>query len=968
MMLCNVFFKEYFRELNKEGGVTLGFTVKSSKPFPNNVSLIPTDLNFEISAYKDNGEATQDYDAYTLNYLIMSDGHTMPASVPFNWNWVERDNLKREAGIMAVNRDTFMGFLSSKLSSSLARLAWKPKCSFSVNLIEAKVGTSFNRDISPQKFQTIGSGLILLTYSYISSDKSERWFGLNWGNWSVTYKASCYASVSGKVITIVAGVNARCHLNVDGGVTEGNWASYQITTTYTIGVTSDGTLVVTQNNPQVIDQSEKPDISVWSKIVSAGQIVGCINGIQRNLKSWLKNFGTGFADDIAKMLKGSQGWVFPGGKSYAFNDVQFSDNQDLVADLLYVTPKVSKAIRNHLVSISRPPENDVVAKKTSASPEAYCRMSPDTTTMTPKYTITASTELMDNYKQSEVISPQKKFRAVQTDRDLALLFSIGTDGIFYLIEQRTDHETGWERIDLSSELSSLHDNSPVVAKTFAVAQNTKTQKIDLVLVITVGCGDFLYISLGNDNTAGAIMANTIIWTRVPFDDPQHVGIALDVVDVYIVESRFEQYIVADISQSTFKTNPTNYLSRYYIDTFASQKWNPMTIGGELEPGASSCLGRIAGDRVDGMYTLGTISGISELLYAPLYNFFEQAPVTIRRLTMPQGATVIAASDAGNDETNLFVAASDGLYYFANDNQEDDATGVRVVSNDLFNGATALYAIASDNLVTVWGLNGRTSEIFYTSCPAEKQTMPNAWSVPLPIMTNVEHVAPYVNRRNSANTFFAHTGEGEMKIGVKSPQTTIWKRQSITLPLSDTKVKATKFRSYTTRIRVDENGHPVGDAEVYISSDSDTSVYINHLYHVIGTTPVQVKTDALGTITVIEAISTLAGARLHVSLADGTKISINPMNKPLERATDLQSASDLHNAIITYQNGDKKKLVKDGVDSKTLDAVAKANIQLAVAYQQVGSGRMGGGAARISAQALTKSVASSGFEEHLGRSG
>jgi len=585
--------------------------------------------------------------------------------------------------------------------------------------------------------------------------------------------------------------------------------------------------------------------------------------------------------------------------------------------------------------------------------------------MTANYRITASTELMDNYMQSELISPQKKFRAVQTDQGLALLFSIGTDGIFYLIEQQTGHETGWVMIDLSSSLSSVHNGQAVVAKTFATAQNVKTKKIDLALVVTVDGNDFLYYSLRNNNTSGAINPDTIFWQPAPFDDPHHDLNSLNVVDVFIAESRFEEYIVADISQSTFKTNPTNYLSRYYINTStpANQKWNPMTIGGELEPGASTCLGRVAGDRVDGTYTLGTISNRVELLYAPLYNAFDrQAPVTIRRLTMPHGATVIAASDTGNDETNLFVAASDGLYYFASDNQEDGATGVLVLSNDLFNGATSLYAIAENNQVTVWGLNGRTDEIFYTSCPASELTKTAAWSIPVPIMSGVEQVAPYINRGNNANIFFAHIGEGKMTVGIKSPQTTIWTRYPVSLPAINPKVKAIKFRSYTTRILVaDENNQPVSGVKVNISSESDTAVYINHLYQLIGASPVQIVTDTIGTITVVEAISTLAGAKLHVSIADGNETSINPMDTPSKNATKLQSASDLSNAVVKYQNGDQKKLVKDGIDSKTLDAVAKANIQLAVAYQQVGSDVMSKRAALASAQSLSKSDISSGLD-------
>lgn len=337
-MLCSVFFEEYFKELVKDGGVMLGFTVKASKPFPENVSLIPTNLNFEISAYKDNGKATPDFEAYTLNYLIMSGGRSMPAPVPFTWNWVDKGDLSKDAGTMSVNRNTFRDFLSSRLSRALADLARKPECHFSVNLVKASVSTNFNWDTSPQTFQTSGTGSTLLSYSYSSSDKSSDTFVPNWGNWQIDYTASCTVSVSGTVITVLASVNARCHINVDGGITEGNWASYEITTTYTIGVAADGTLTVTPNNPQVNDKSEKPNPDFWSELISFGTINGCVNSVQGYLKPLLQGFGTGFEQDIAAMLNGSNGWTFPGGKTYAFTGALFSGYQDLVADLLYVTP------------------------------------------------------------------------------------------------------------------------------------------------------------------------------------------------------------------------------------------------------------------------------------------------------------------------------------------------------------------------------------------------------------------------------------------------------------------------------------------------------------------------------------------------------------------------------------------------------------------------------------------------------
>lgn len=341
IMLTKVFFAEYFAQLSKDGGVMLGYSVKASKPFPDSVSLIPTDLNFEVSAYKDSGKPTTDYDAYTLNYLIMSEGHTMPAPVPFTWNWVDKDDISKEAGVMAINRNTFRDFLSSKLSPLLSDLAMKPDTHFSCNAIEFHISTSFSTDSSTQSFKDGSSGSTLLTYSYSKSDKSSDTFIPNWGNWQVDYTASCDVSVSGEAITILSKVNAWCHLNVDGGIGEGNWASYEITTTYTVGVKADGTLTVTENTPQIKDKSVKPDPDGWLKFISLGTVDAVVDGVRDYLKPLLKGFGTGFADDIANMLNGTGGWTFPGGKTYSFTNVLFSQDQDLVADLLYVTPKTN---------------------------------------------------------------------------------------------------------------------------------------------------------------------------------------------------------------------------------------------------------------------------------------------------------------------------------------------------------------------------------------------------------------------------------------------------------------------------------------------------------------------------------------------------------------------------------------------------------------------------------------------------
>lgn len=338
VMLTTVFFTEYFTALQASGGVMLGYGVTSSQPFPDAVSLIPTDLNFEVCAYLDDGKASTDHDAYTLNYLIMSDGHAMPPPVPFSWNWVDASELSKKAGTMAINRDNFRDFLNSELAPDLQNLAKKPDCTIDIGAFSGSVRTTWSTDSTAQSFTPTDSGSQILSWSYESSDKDSDNWGPNWGNWQVTYTSSCTVSVSGTQMTVVANVNARCHLNVEGGVTEGNWASYAITTVYTIGVSAQGVLTVTANDPTVVDNSEAPDPNWWSTIVSFGTIKSCVDSIQGVLQNLLQGFGTGMEGNIATMLNGSGGWTFPGGETYSFQAVEFSDSQDLVADLLYVTP------------------------------------------------------------------------------------------------------------------------------------------------------------------------------------------------------------------------------------------------------------------------------------------------------------------------------------------------------------------------------------------------------------------------------------------------------------------------------------------------------------------------------------------------------------------------------------------------------------------------------------------------------
>lgn len=541
--------------------------------------------------------------------------------------------------------------------------------------------------------------------------------------------------------------------------------------------------------------------------------------------------------------------------------------------------------------------------------------------------MTYSSELMDNYLQSESISPQSVFQSLQTQDGHSLLFSIGTDQVFYLIQEKSDSQTGWEQVDQSTTLSQYFGNATIVAKTFAVAQNITNGKIDIALAVTVNGNDYLYLSLGNSDSQ-LDWTSGIHWTAIPFDDAAHSISTLVIEDIYLAEASTNtptEYPVVDVLRNP--DDGSNVIFRYYIDLAKTitpgQYWNPHDVSADLTAGSiSSAVGRKYQESVDGIYTFGSIGGTNELIYTPLFNVYDRhnpnAPASPSRLTVPANVTAFAvtASTSFTGCTDVFMAGAGALYYFSADNQHDGATSNRVFQNLLFNDVVNLFAYTSSDSVIVWGLN-RAEQIFYTSCPKANIQDSSAWSYPLILLSGVEQVAPYVNRVNDGNTFFAHVGSNLLQKATQTPETTIWNFQPIKLPPLAPSEKASKVSSYTTLIQVlDENNNPVPNYAVPLASVFRCSVYINNRYYVLDKTPIPINTGPAGSITIVDIADNLSGNAYKVYQADGSYLSINPMNGPTQQIATLNTVDALSNAQI--QSGTSNVPAQPLIDPNTSD--------------------------------------------------
>ncbi|KAI1201733.1 hypothetical protein F5X97DRAFT_11942 [Nemania serpens] len=553
--------------------------------------------------------------------------------------------------------------------------------------------------------------------------------------------------------------------------------------------------------------------------------------------------------------------------------------------------------------------------------------------------IKAETELMKNQKHAEVMAPGRVFDVLQTADGDALFFSIGTDNIFYVTREVHMSQTGWLRLDLSSQLSELHGGATVQAKSFALSQNPQTLHFDLALVVTINGTDALYLSAGHAADAQD-WAQAIPWTSVPFDA---AGIIppkpLTIADVYLMSIPSHdgepptQNIFVDILQTP--GNPLKLLDRYFINSDASTRWSRHALAADLKEGTiSSCLGRRRDDRVPGIYTFGKIEDTRELIFRPQYNYFRpKVAPNSARLTLPLRATAISSAVNESGETNLFVASSEGLHVFTPDNQFDDAKPTLAVPTtmvgkvNLFDGVSLLVAETLKGRTVVWVLNAQ-GDMFYVACAAGSEADASAWNPPVPLYHNVRHFAFYLNgSRSSSNVLFAQIGGNELVQFTQDATTSEWTKRPIMLPTTDMN-KYAEFTSFTSQVCItDDKGMGLPNVEALLTAPRPVSVYVDNKYCMLTPdVPIRATTDAAGALNIVQEVTSLAGIKVCVAV-DGSVLEIDPSAKAMGKMANITKGSDLAGIMVTKSDGSERPLVPNDVSEDARNAAAKQLAQL-----------------------------------------
>ncbi|MCJ1438140.1 hypothetical protein MMC27_007527 [Xylographa pallens] len=566
------------------------------------------------------------------------------------------------------------------------------------------------------------------------------------------------------------------------------------------------------------------------------------------------------------------------------------------------------------------------------------------------YSLTYSSELMQNYIQGVIVSPQEKFEALQTSDGHALLFAISTSGVFNVVaESSGTSRTGWADTDLSTVI--VQEKFPgATVRTFDVGQSALDGTIDLAMAPG--------------------------WVAYPFDAPNESQSTISITGILFSETfSKQQYLIVDIDCSSVAA--LKEITRYYIDPSKSggTYWVRHDVPVDIESGNyQSCVGRKVKTSVDGVYTMGKSGTSAQLVYVPIINAFGSGPPTPSRLSLPGGIAASAIAAARNEDTNptlhgttdLYATGGSTLYCFdALEQRIDGAVGRSVLTNAILAGTSQLIAMTHNGVTTLWGRNG-SDVVYYTSCPTKKVSVSGSWGVPVPILTGIENISAYVNRSDGGNTIFAAGGSKLQKmVQATATSSKLWQAQAITLAAQSTQ-PSLSFKSYTTTLQLSNaNNIPAQGVSVTLSAKSRTPVYINGLYYTLGQVPLNALTNNNGSLTIVEAITNINGSILTLSAGGAAAVSVNPMEKAFNKLATLNTKDSLKSATIpqgTKAGGvmgppQSKPFVSASISDDDLNAAASSMGALKQPYDGLNSSKVPAAVSRVAIAAPTKSLLS-----------
>lgn len=332
-VLQSDFLGAYFTAMQAQGSPLLGCAITMAVADPSTLAL--SNLNMEVCPLRDgNGNpypspTPAQQQLATLNYLCEVNNDAPHPPVPFAWNWI--DSATDGDGILAINRNTFANYFQKQLAPLVAANCYAPYCRVWLSgIFDQNVHYAWNMTGSQTPAVTNPtSGKTVVQFSY--SNYAEDQAGLNGDMGHLTLQPSFTATIDfiGNTIVVTQHLVVYLYVGFMSSGAGGNVIDKTITDTYTLAVSDTGRLTATLTS-NVVDNSDPPSVNGFLNFFTG------INDLIADVATWVSSLvSTNFTDIPLSVV---QDFVFPGGNTFLFKDVMFSDNQDLSGRITYADP------------------------------------------------------------------------------------------------------------------------------------------------------------------------------------------------------------------------------------------------------------------------------------------------------------------------------------------------------------------------------------------------------------------------------------------------------------------------------------------------------------------------------------------------------------------------------------------------------------------------------------------------------
>jgi hypothetical protein len=328
------FLGAYFAAMQASGSPILGCAITQAPSDPS--PLVLSNLQFQVSPLlnADGSPIPQPTPAQqqlaTLGYLCEADNGPPIAPRAFGWNWIDPSDASQ--GVVAVNRNTFAGYFRQQLTPFVMRNCYLPYTRVWLSgFFDQNVHFAWN--MTPYQTPTVTApptGSTVLQYHW--SGYAEDQAGLNgdMGHLTLSTTMDCSVQFTGNTIVITQHLVVYLYVKVLATGAGANVIDKQITDTYTLSVTGEGQIVSSPPSTAIVDNSSNPSTNGFLNFFADAQAI--INSID----GWISTYVATNLTDIP--LSTVQGFIFPGGDTFAFHDAIFSNNQDLTGTITYGAP------------------------------------------------------------------------------------------------------------------------------------------------------------------------------------------------------------------------------------------------------------------------------------------------------------------------------------------------------------------------------------------------------------------------------------------------------------------------------------------------------------------------------------------------------------------------------------------------------------------------------------------------------